>query len=89
VVKIMRPAVGISENSHKRKIGPDVFASLGMAAAVVLVTGTAVAAPLLAYSVTLASFGAAHVLSELRYVDLRFGRVLGAYGGLPDIELNP
>ena len=36
-----------------------------------------VLAPLLVYSVSLASFGAAHVLSELRYVDRRFGRTLG------------
>lgn len=35
-----------------------------------------VLAPLLVYTVTLASFGAAHVLSELRYVDRRFGRTL-------------
>lgn len=46
-------------------------------AAYVLVAGCAIAAPLLVYSVTLASFGAAHVLSELRYVDRRFGRGLG------------
>ena len=35
------------------------------------------AAPLLVYSLTLATFGAAHVLSELRYVDRRFGHRLG------------
>ena len=29
------------------------------------------------YSLTLATFGAAHVLAELRYVDRRFGRRLG------------
>lgn len=34
----------------------------------------AVAAPLAAYTVTLAAFGLPHVLSELRYVDRRFGR---------------
>lgn len=33
----------------------------------------AVAWPLLTYSVTLAAFGAVHVLCELRYIDLRFG----------------
>ncbi len=49
---------------------------LGVAVAAFLAAGVAVAAPLLVYSVTLASFGAAHVVSELRYVDLRFGRVL-------------
>jgi hypothetical protein len=36
-----------------------------------------VIAPLATYSLTLAAFGAAHVLSELRYVDRRFGRSLG------------
>ena len=43
----------------------------------VAVVATVVAAPLLVYSMTLATFGAAHVLSELRYVDRRFGRHLG------------
>lgn len=36
-----------------------------------------VAWPLAVYTLTLATFGLAHVLSELRYVDLRFGRRLG------------
>jgi len=59
--------------------GPELGAFwLGVAAAAVLMTSMAVAAPLLVYSVTLASFGAAHVLAELRFVDLRFGRVLGS-----------
>lgn len=41
-----------------------------------LVTSAAVAAPLLVYTITLASFGAAHVASELRYIDRRFaGRI--------------
>jgi hypothetical protein len=34
----------------------------------------AILAPLATYSVTLAAFGLPHVLSELRYVDRRFGR---------------
>jgi hypothetical protein len=38
----------------------------------------AVAWPLATYTVSLAAFGAAHVLVELRYVDARFGRRLGA-----------
>src|ERR1700754_4763588 len=53
---------------------------LAIAAAVMLggaVILAAVAAPLLVYSVSLATFGLAHVLSELRYVDRRFGRTLG------------
>jgi hypothetical protein len=41
------------------------------------IVATAVVAPLLVYSAALAMFGAAHVLSELRYVDRRFGRRLG------------
>jgi hypothetical protein len=41
------------------------------------IVAAAVAAPLLVYSAALAMFGAAHVLSELRYVDRRFGRRLG------------
>jgi hypothetical protein len=51
-----------------------VAAALVFASVVVVM---AVAAPLLVYSVTLATFGAAHVLAELRYVDRRFGRRLG------------
>jgi hypothetical protein len=38
-----------------------------------LTTVATIAFPLLIYSVTLASFGLAHVASELRYVDRRFG----------------
>src|ERR1700722_3343232 len=41
------------------------------------IVATAVVAPLLVYSAALEMFGAAHVLSELRYVDRRFGRRLG------------
>lgn len=36
-----------------------------------------VAWPLATYTLTLGAFGLTHVLSELRYVDLRFGRRLG------------
>lgn len=49
----------------------------GLVALALLAVAAAVLAPLAAYSVTLAAFGAAHVLSELRYVDRRFGRALG------------
>ena len=41
-----------------------------------LTAAAAVSFPLLVYSVTLAAFGLPHVLSELRYVDRRFGRRL-------------
>ena len=46
----------------------------------VVVVGTAVAAtalPLLVYTVSLAVFGLAHVLAELRYVDSRFSARIG------------
>jgi hypothetical protein len=43
----------------------------------VSVIAATVAVPLLVYSMTLATFGAAHVVSELRYIDYRFGRRLG------------
>lgn len=39
-------------------------------------TGLAVTAPLAMYTVTLAAFGAPHILNELRFVDRRFGRRL-------------
>jgi hypothetical protein len=51
-----------------------VMAVLTLSASVVV---AAVAMPLLVYTTTLATFGLAHVLSELRYVDRRFGRALG------------
>lgn len=43
----------------------------------VLMAGAAVAAPLAAYTLSLAAFGLPHVLSELRYVDRRFARHIG------------
>src|SRR5215475_8907360 len=55
---------------------PAVITSAVLGAACVVVVA-AVAAPLLVYSLSLATFGLAHVLSELRYVDRRFGRSLG------------
>lgn len=59
-----------------RELSVLVWLVAGLAAAGV--TTAAVWAPLLVYSVSLAAFGAAHVLSELRYVDRRFGRGIGA-----------
>ncbi len=47
-----------------------------LAALAAMVLG--VVAPLAVYSISLAVFGLPHVLSELRYVDRRFGRRLGA-----------
>ncbi|MEM7156679.1 MAG: hypothetical protein AAF799_27775 [Myxococcota bacterium] len=55
----------------------------GRAWAVTVALGLSVAAlvsvvwPLATYTLTLATFGLAHVVAELRYVDLRFGRGLG------------
>jgi hypothetical protein len=57
---------------------PLTLASAGVAMALVLVA--AVAVPLATYTVALAMFGLAHVVSELRYVDHRFGARLR--GGL-------
>lgn len=52
-------------------LSPVAFLIAGTAAAVLV--AVVVAAPLLVYSLALATFGAAHVASELRYVDCRFG----------------
>jgi GNAT superfamily N-acetyltransferase len=46
--------------------------------AVLLAFAAAARFPLATYGVTLALFGLPHVVSELRYVDARFGRRLGA-----------
>ncbi|MBI5264340.1 MAG: hypothetical protein HY852_21285 [Bradyrhizobium sp.] len=50
------------------------FVAVTLAAPVIIIV--TVAQPLLVYSLTLATFGLAHVLSELRYVDRRFSRSL-------------
>jgi hypothetical protein len=49
-------------------------AGAGAAVAFLLFALLAIAEPLAAYSAALAIFGLPHVLSELRYVDCRFGR---------------
>ena len=55
----------------------------GPSSRIAVATGLSVAAlasvvwPLATYTLTLATFGLAHVVAELRYVDLRFGRSLG------------
>jgi hypothetical protein len=51
-----------------------LLAALGVVAVVV----ACVALPLATYTLALACFGLAHVGSELRYIDLRFGARLGA-----------
>ena len=51
---------------------------VGAALGVVATAAAASALPLLVYSVSLAVFGLAHVLAELRYVDTRFGARIGA-----------
>lgn len=55
-----------------RPVAPAPLAALLLLAAL-----ASVAWPLATYTSTLAAFGLTHVLSELRYVDLRFGRRLG------------
>lgn len=65
--------------------GLPAFAALGPLAFAAL----AVRAPLAVYTVTLAAFGLPHVLSELRYVDRRFGRCLAARWLVPMAVLLP
>lgn len=49
----------------------------------------AIMAPLATYTVTLAAFGLPHVLSELRYIDRRFGRRIARHILLPVAVLLP
>ncbi len=67
-----------------REMSVAVWLAAGLAAAGM--TFAAVAAPLLVYSLSLATFGGAHVLSELRYLDRRFGQGIRA-GRLASILL--
>lgn len=71
--------------------------SVALAATLGLAALASVAWPLATYTLTLAAFGLAHVLSELRYVDLRFGPRLGralafgmaaALGGIVLVRLS-
>lgn len=58
---------------------PAVSPPIGLAGLALGVAAVAsVAWPLATYTLTLGLFGAAHVLSELRYVDLRFGARIGS-----------
>lgn len=66
-------------------VGAAAGAVLGIAAFAAL----AILAPLATYSVTLAAFGLPHVLSELRYLDRRFGRRIGRRFLLPIALLLP
>ncbi len=59
----------------------------GVAAYVVAALLAATVAPLWAYAGSLALFGTAHTLTELRYVDGRFGRRLGGLQGLAVLAL--
>src|SRR5437660_10670865 len=60
---------------------------IGVGAFLAVTFTSAVALPLATYTTALAVFGLAHVGSELRYVDYRFGsRLRGSFGlwlGLP------
>ena len=69
------PSVPVMPRAAALSHGKAIFVAATLATACVV--AVVVAAPLLVYSLTLATFGAAHVLSELRYVDRRFGRGLG------------
>ena len=62
--------------------GPRLPSFALVAAYVVVAAVFASAMPLLAYAGSLALFGAAHVLTELRYVDGRFGDRLRSGGGI-------
>lgn len=67
-----------SGTSLASRVKPDrTIVAITVLLSVSVVIATVVAVPLLVYSMTLATFGAAHVLSELRYIDDRFGRRLG------------
>ena len=71
-------AVGEAEPRQPRHLGMTPGALLVVFGIFVMLTATAaVAWPLLIYTSTLAIFGLAHVLSELRYVDSRFSPRLG------------
>ena len=61
-------------------MSPGAITKAGGAAlgALLVLAALAITAPLAVYTVSLAAFGLPHVLSELRYVDLRFGRRLEA-----------
>ncbi|MEZ6183667.1 MAG: hypothetical protein R3F62_01500 [Planctomycetota bacterium] len=61
-----------------RRSGPSAGLIAGAGLGVLVTAAAAAALPLLVYSVSLACFGLAHVLAELRYVDTRFGPRLGA-----------
>ncbi len=64
--------------ARRRSSSPTRASAWVLAALLGLAAVAAVAYPLLVYSVTLASFGLAHVLVELRVLDVRYRRVLGA-----------
>ena len=74
-----------SYNHNMAVATPGIFRQLfgpTIVAALPLVVGTltvSVAFPLATYTLSLALFGLAHVLSELRYIDLRYGRSIGQH----------
>jgi hypothetical protein len=70
-----------------RSISP--LAAAGGIVGMAFFAGLAILAPLATYTVTLAVFGLPHVLSELRYVDRRFGRRIGRRFLLPIAVLLP
>jgi hypothetical protein len=86
--------VGLIHRSvHPQALSPDADADVRLPRAGTVVAAAtaaalvAAAAPLLAYALSLAFLGAPHVLAELRYVDGRFGRRLGARRGIAILAL--
>ena len=72
---------------RSRALSP--LAAAGGAAFMLSFATLAILAPLATYTATLAAFGLPHVLSELRYVDRRFGRRLERRVLLPIVTLLP
>jgi hypothetical protein len=72
------PAVPNRSDSLLPDFAAQPLAALGAAALIAAIFAAAVALPLATYTTALATFGLAHVGSELRYVDYRFaGRLRG------------
>ena len=67
--------IAIAENTQHLRNPP----LLAVSALVLTSAFFAVALPLATYTLTLATFGLAHVLVELRYVDARFNSRIGGY----------
>jgi hypothetical protein len=72
------PTISIRSDSLLPDFSAQPLAVLSVAALIIAIFAAAVALPLATYTTALATFGLAHVGSELRYVDYRFaGRLRG------------